>query len=176
LPVEPQEFLARKPVVKAEQFWQKAEFASHLEVLNRTTQDARRAGRWMAQPQEHLDRRGFARTVRPEKPKNLTSGHLERQVRDGDMVGKGFVQVRGLNGERHAGRLPRGRTGPEALITIRNGVCRAGRSSRPPATTPSIAAPNRMRQESRAPIFWRARKNARNSRNPSNGFSTESAA
>lgn len=60
------------------------------------------AGSWRDQPQEHVDRRGFARTVGTKQSHDFALVNVERNIIHGDKVAKPFREIAAFNdGLRH---------------------------------------------------------------------------
>ena len=145
-PVESQHFAAAEPVVKPEVLGQEAHLRARAAMTERRAEQLAVAGGRLDQPQEHLERRGLARAVRPQESEHLAPADLERQLRNRYLGAELLAEAAGLDdGAAHAppGRCgaPRIAAGITAPTRPSAGLpCRRGRSS---ARTPDRARTTR---------------------------------
>ena len=127
-PVEPQQLGRGERVVKAEMLGKKADARADRAIAERRAQHVPRAGRRRDQRQQHLDRRGLAGAVRPEKAEDLAGAHLQRQIGHREGVAELLAQGVGLD---HPRTLPRLAISAPSLpwpAPVPSAPCSAGRT------------------------------------------------
>ena len=87
-----QEFVCSKEVVELEFFGQKSHLSPRFHVADRFAEQKRAAGSRARHSKQHLNGRGFPRSVRPQKPKDLTGRHNEIEVIYSDVTTVRFAQ------------------------------------------------------------------------------------
>src|SRR5208283_456462 len=104
LPVQPihaagkvQELSSREPAEQSHAFGDDSDLPLHFYRMRREIEpenfDPPRS--WRQQPGEHLDRRGFARSVRPQETKELSRRNLQIDAINGQQLSEAASQALG---------------------------------------------------------------------------------
>ena len=80
-----------QPIIKAEVFGKKTNFATCADVARGTAKNLRLAARGEYQAQQHFHRGALAGAVRPQETEHLTPSHLQSEVSDRHLAAEDFA-------------------------------------------------------------------------------------
>jgi len=96
--VEGEELGRGEPVVEAEVFGKKTNFAANFYVGNGEAENLRVAAGGFDEAEEHFDGGAFAGAVGAEKAEDFTTANLQRKPADGDLRAELFAKAAGFYG------------------------------------------------------------------------------
>ena len=94
-----EKFGSSEPIVEAEIFGKKTDFAADFDGRKWLTEDLRVAASGFHESQKHFDGSALARAVRSKETEDFAATHLEGEAADGDLAPENFAKIYRFNGQ-----------------------------------------------------------------------------